>query len=130
VIGGLRATDLGAAQVDALIVPESACGGSAVLSLSQTSTQIIAVAENQTRMQVTPASLGISVITVSSYLEAIGSLVAHRAGLDPQALRTSVPPLTESRWPFVLGAPPPEPPRLSPTLSPSMPHPHPVPIRV
>jgi Protein of unknown function (DUF3326) len=93
---GLRSTDLGAAQVDALIVPESACGGSAVLSLSQTRTQIITVAENHTRMQVPPESLGISAITVNSYLEAIGSLVAHRAGLDPQALRTFVPPLTQS----------------------------------
>jgi Protein of unknown function (DUF3326) len=130
VIGGLRATDLGAAQVDALIVPESACGGSAVLSLSQTPTQIIAVAENHTRMQVTPASLGISAITVNSYLEAIGSLAAHRAGLDPQALRTLVPPLTQSRWLAVRGASPPEHPRLSPTLSPSMTHSQPFPSRV
>jgi hypothetical protein len=130
VLGGLRATDLGAAQVDALIVPESACGGSAVLSLSQTSTQIIAVAENHTRMQVTPASLGISAITVNSYLEAIGSLVAHQAGLDPQALRTLVPPLTESQWATVRGVSSPEHPTLSPTLSPSMTHPYPVPIRV
>jgi Protein of unknown function (DUF3326) len=98
VLGGrLRATDLGVGQVDALIVPASACGGSAVLSLSQTRTQIIAVTDNSTRMQVTPAALGISAITVSSYLEAIGSLAAHRAGLDPQALRTWVPPLSQSR---------------------------------
>jgi Protein of unknown function (DUF3326) len=94
---GLRPTDVGSSQVDALIVPESACGGSAVLSLSQTRTRIIAVADNLTRMQVPPAALGIDAITVSSYLEAIGSLVAHRAGLDPLALRAQVLPLSAAR---------------------------------
>ncbi len=78
--------DLWADQVDALVIPATACGGSAVLSLSQTHTQIITVADNTTRMQATAESLGIRAIAVQSYLEALGVLVAHRAGLDPAAL--------------------------------------------
>lgn len=77
-------------QVDAIVVPTTACGGSAVLSFSQTATQIIAVGENQTRMQVTPELLGIKAIQVNSYLEALGVLVAHKAGLDPNSLRPNI----------------------------------------
>lgn len=73
--------------VDAAIVPETACGGSAILSLSQTRTQIITVRENLTQMQVPPQALGISAVSVNSYLEAAGVLAAHRAGIDPQTLR-------------------------------------------
>jgi hypothetical protein len=79
-----------ASQLDALLIPESACGGSAVLSLSQTSTQIITVAENTTRMQVYPKDLGISSIAVRSYLEAIGILVAQRAGIAASALSAQI----------------------------------------
>lgn len=77
---------LWANQVDALVVPSSACGGSAVLSLSQTA-QIIAVHDNKTRMQSYPDALGISALQVNSYLEALGVLVAHRAGISPDALQ-------------------------------------------
>ncbi len=79
-------TDIHRNQVNALVLPESACGGSALLHLSQTSTQIITVRENTSRMQVTPADLGIRSISVNSYLEAIGVLVAHRSGISPAAL--------------------------------------------
>ncbi|GAB4468734.1 MAG: DUF3326 domain-containing protein [Elainellaceae cyanobacterium] len=82
--------DIWANQVDALVIPATACGGSAVLSLSQTRTQIITVADNTTRMQATAEALGIRAIAVQSYLEALGVLVAHRAGLDPAALSSSV----------------------------------------
>ncbi|AFY66824.1 DUF3326 domain-containing protein [Geitlerinema sp. PCC 7407] len=85
-MGDRRPTDLTADQVDALIVPATAFGGSAVLSLAQTQTQIIAVRENATRMAVSPEQLGIRAIAVDSYLEAIGVLAAHRAGVSPQAL--------------------------------------------
>jgi len=73
-------------DVNALILPESACGGSALLHLSATSTQIITVRENKTRMQVSPSALGISTISVHSYLEAIGVLVADRAGIALDAM--------------------------------------------
>ncbi|MGB7414621.1 MAG: DUF3326 domain-containing protein, partial [Thermosynechococcaceae cyanobacterium] len=78
-------TDLWADELDAIVVPETACGGSAVLSLSQTSTRIIAV-DNPTALQVTPEALGIEAIKVRSYLEAIGVLAAQRAGLEISAL--------------------------------------------
>ncbi|MCL2925065.1 MAG: DUF3326 domain-containing protein [Trichodesmium sp. MAG_R04] len=55
---GLRLPDsIWAQQVDAVVVPGTACGGSTVISLSQTRAQIIAVTENKTQMQVSPKSL-------------------------------------------------------------------------
>lgn len=81
-----QAIDIHRDQVNALILPESACGGSALLHLSQTSTQIITVRENTSRMQVRPSDLGIQALSVNSYLEAIGVLVAHRQGIAPTAL--------------------------------------------
>ncbi|MCY7406019.1 MAG: DUF3326 domain-containing protein [Alkalinema sp. CAN_BIN05] len=83
-------TDIHRNQVNALVLPESACGGSALLHLSQTSTQIITVRENTSRMQVTPEDLGIRSISVNSYLEAIGVLVAHRSGISPAALSPKI----------------------------------------
>lgn len=81
------AGDIWASDVDAVVIPASACGGSALLSLSrQSRTQIIAVEENQTSMQVSPEDLGIQAIRVNSYLEALGVLVAHRAGISAEAL--------------------------------------------
>ncbi len=77
---------LWADQVDAVVVPATACGGSGILSLSQRAAKIITVAENSTRMQVPPESLGIKAIAVHSYLEALGVLVADRSGISPQAL--------------------------------------------
>jgi hypothetical protein len=79
--------------VDAVVIPATACGGSALLSLSQSQAQIIAVGENQTSMQVPPEHLGIKVIRVHSYLEALGVLVAHRAGISADALSPSLPSL-------------------------------------
>jgi hypothetical protein len=75
-------------QVDAVVVPESACGGSALLSWGQRRTKIITVADNQTAMRVYPGEVGLSACLVSSYLEAIGALVAHRSGIAPQSLRS------------------------------------------
>jgi hypothetical protein len=85
---------LWADQVDALVVPSSACGGSAVLSLSRTA-QIIAVHDNKTRMQSYPDALGISALQVNSYLEALGVLVAHRAGISPAALQPQIAPIDQ-----------------------------------
>jgi hypothetical protein len=77
-----------ASQVDALVVPESACGGSATLSFGHGRTKIITVAENQTRMRVYPEEMGLKAWSVRSYAEAIGVLAAHRAGVNPQSLQT------------------------------------------
>lgn len=87
------ASDIWANQVDAVVVPATACGSSALLSLSQLGVQIITVQENQTQMQVPPEPLGIKAHQVNSYLEAIGVLVAHKAGINPSALSPTISPL-------------------------------------
>ncbi len=86
-----HAGDLWAEAIDSVIVPASACGGSAVLSLSA-STQIIAVEDNTTTMQVSPESVGISAVRVRSYLDAIGAIAAHRAGITPISLTAAAYP--------------------------------------
>jgi len=83
--------DLWADRVDAVVIPATACGGSAILSLSGRSTvQIIAVGDNKTQMQATPEKLGIKALQVNSYLEAIGVLVALRAGITPTSLGADI----------------------------------------
>jgi len=83
--------DLWADRVDAVVIPATACGGSAILSLSGRSTvQIIAVGDNKTQMQTTPEKLGIKALQVNSYLEAIGVLVALRAGITPTSLGADI----------------------------------------
>ncbi|MCC3405927.1 MAG: DUF3326 domain-containing protein [Microcoleus sp. PH2017_10_PVI_O_A] len=82
---------LWADRVDAVVVPATACGGSAILSLSGRSTvQIIAVGDNKTQMQASPEKLGIKALQVNSYLEAIGVLVALRAGISPASLGADI----------------------------------------
>jgi Protein of unknown function (DUF3326) len=88
-----QAQDVERDAVDAVIVPESACGGSAILSWSQTATQIITVADNQTTLNVRPEALRLSVWRAQSYGEAIGMLVAMRTGINPDALTTKMPPI-------------------------------------
>ncbi|WP_066374961.1 DUF3326 domain-containing protein [Anabaena sp. CA = ATCC 33047] len=90
------AADIWAGQVDAIIMPATACGSSALLSLSQKPCQIITVEENHTQVKVTPQSLGIKSIQVNSYLEAVGVLVAHKAGINPASLIPKISPLEES----------------------------------
>jgi hypothetical protein len=80
-----------------MVVPVGACGGSAVLSLSQTPALIIGVEANTTCLKVTPEALGIQAIRVGNYLEAIGLLAAHRAGVDPSMLGSQVRPLQEQQ---------------------------------
>lgn len=87
--------DLWVDQVDAVVIPAGACGGSAVLSLSQTRALVVAVDANLTHLQVTPEALGIRATRVGNYLEAIGLLAAHKAGLDPAMLDSQVQPLAE-----------------------------------
>lgn len=82
--------EIWAEEVDAVVIPASACGGSALLSLSQLRTQIIAVEDNQTSMEVPPEPLAIKAVRVHSYLEALGILVTHRAGISVDALSPSL----------------------------------------
>lgn len=86
-LSGYLQEDIWADQIDAAIAPATACGSSALLSLSQRKCQIITVTENKTQINVPPHPLGMKVIQVNSYLEAVGVLVAHKAGINPFALR-------------------------------------------
>lgn len=77
-------------SVDVAIVPYSACGGSATLSFANSPTQIIAVTDNTTQIQVPPEPLGIKVTKVNSYLEALGVLAALKAGVDFRVLNPNL----------------------------------------
>ena len=58
--------DIWVDEVDAAIAPATACGSSALLSLSQKRCQIITVEENKTLIKVPPQPLGIKSIQVNS----------------------------------------------------------------
>ncbi len=83
-------------EVDAVIIPESACGGSGLINFARSShTKIITVSENQTRMLVPPKSLGIKSIAVRSYLEAIGVITVDRAGMSLDSFYPQIDRLKE-----------------------------------
>jgi len=88
----LQPGDLTAEQVDSVIAPATAFGGPGLLYLASRPRPplFIAVEENATVMQVHPRQLGIPHVAVSSYLEAIGVVVAHRAGVALSSLRLQV----------------------------------------
>ena len=95
--GRSRSMDLVTSDVDAVIVPASACGGAAVLHWAGRGTQIITVADNQTAMAAFPETLNFSragtVWSAESYWEALGFLAAHRSGINPAHLRGPIQPL-------------------------------------
>ena len=93
ILSPVQSSDVWADHIDAIVIPATACGGSAIMSLSQSNTKIIAVRENRTKMQVPPESLGIHAISVNSYLEALGVLVCDRAGIDYKVLSPAIAPL-------------------------------------
>mmetsp|Transcript_1605 Transcript_1605/g.4817 ORF Transcript_1605/g.4817 Transcript_1605/m.4817 type:complete len:199 (-) Transcript_1605:102-698(-) len=79
-----------AGDVDAVVVPASACGGSAVLSLAEKGALVIAVEENRTALGVFPEDLGIDVVRVRNYPEAAGVLLARQNGIPLESLSSSV----------------------------------------
>jgi hypothetical protein len=81
---------LWATDIDTLVIPASAGGGSGMLSFSGLNTQIIAVEDNKTVLNIPPELLGMKVIRVKSYLEALGVMVTHRAGIRYDALNSSI----------------------------------------
>ncbi|MGK7879581.1 MAG: DUF3326 domain-containing protein [Crocosphaera sp.] len=83
-------------EVDAVVIPHTACGGSAILSFSAGNTRIITVKDNTTALNVTPEDLGMEVIAVNSYLEALGVLVAHKAGISIDPLRPIMSSLSQA----------------------------------
>ncbi len=82
-------TDLDASQINAVVVPAQALGGSGVLALMQRPQPpvLIAVAENTTQTQVSAEALSISHYLVNNYWEAAGIISALKAGIDPQRVR-------------------------------------------
>ena len=83
-------------QVDAVIIPESAGGGSGLISFARSPhTKIITVAENSTRMLASPQTLGIKAIAVRSYLEAIGVITVDRAGMSLDSFYPQIDRLQE-----------------------------------
>lgn len=92
---GSMPDEITAKSVDTVIVPATAFGGSAVMSLAQSAAQVIAVGENKTAMAVTAQELGIRAIPVQTYLEAVGAIAAYRAGVCLTALRPQIPPLLQ-----------------------------------
>lgn len=102
VTAAAQISDLWADQVDAVIAPASAWGGSALLSLSRGGVQAIAVQANTTTLDVPPEALGLSVSHVTSYLEAVGLVAAHRAGVWPRALTAQIPHLGPIHPPMLL----------------------------
>jgi hypothetical protein len=81
-----------AEQVDAVIIPASAAGGSATMNLSDR--VLIAVEENTTTLNVVPEMLRMRVQRVQSYWDAIGVLAAYKAGIDPAHLRPAIAPVS------------------------------------
>ncbi|CAM9784634.1 unnamed protein product [Scytosiphon promiscuus] len=93
---------LWADAVDAVVAPASAFGGAGVLSLAdQATTLLVAVEDNATVMDARAGALlgGTSgsdrCVTVSSYLEAVGVLACHKAGVNPACLTPDVPAIRE-----------------------------------
>ncbi|CAN1842424.1 Uncharacterized lipoprotein syc1174_c [Linum perenne] len=88
-----RSSDNGclyAGDVDSVVLPLDACGGDAALAFARSNGKkplIIAVEENETVLDSTPDKLGIEVMKVSNYWEAIGVIAAHKAGINPYSLR-------------------------------------------
>jgi hypothetical protein len=87
-------TDIWVNQVDCAIAPATACGSSALMSLTQQRCQIITVEENSTQIKVPPQPLGIKTLQVNSYLEAIGAIAAHKAGINPLSLSPVIPSIS------------------------------------
>ncbi|KAL2631221.1 hypothetical protein R1flu_015907 [Riccia fluitans] len=81
---------LWAPDVDCVVVPVNACGGDGTLAFARRTGRkplIIAVEENETVLQDTPEKVGIDAVRVANYWEALGVMAAHKAGVNPRALR-------------------------------------------
>ncbi|KAI4313807.1 hypothetical protein L6164_026757 [Bauhinia variegata] len=79
-----------ASDVDSVILPRDACGGDGALAFARSRKNeplIITVEENETVLDDTPDKLGLEVLQVSNYWEAIGVIAAHKTGIDPFSLR-------------------------------------------
>ena len=94
VTGDRQPGDLDAAQLGAVVVPEGALGGEAVLACVENNLPVVCVA-NPSVLSVSADALGLSqvVLQASSYSEAAGLVLALREGLSPASLGRPLPPL-------------------------------------
>ncbi|KAL6848236.1 hypothetical protein ACP4OV_022364 [Aristida adscensionis] len=78
-------------DVDSVILPKDSCGGDGTAAFARTARKnkplIITVQENETVLNDTPDKFGIEALNVRNYWEAIGVIAAHKAGVNPNALR-------------------------------------------
>ena len=72
-------------QIGAVVAPEGALGGAAVLACAERRIPVIAV-RNPCVLNVTAEALGLRVLSAQNYAEAAGWLLALREGLAPRAL--------------------------------------------
>jgi len=81
-------------NIGAIIVPASCLGGIPALAAEFSGIPLIAVSENQTILKVINAKMRMAnVIEVSSYLEAVGVVVALREGISLESLRRPIGPV-------------------------------------
>jgi Protein of unknown function (DUF3326) len=80
-------------NIGAIIVPATCLGGIPALVAEFSGIPLIAVSENQTILNVSNARMRMTnVIEVSSYLEAVGVVVALREGISLESLRRPIQP--------------------------------------
>ena len=86
-----------ASDVDSVVVPKNAFGGSALMKLAATpNTLVVAVEENETAVDIHPSMVGIDpkkVLFAKSYAEAAGFLAAHKVGVDIRSISKTIPKL-------------------------------------
>ena len=72
-------------ELSAVVVPADALGSVPVLSAVEAGIPVLAIHQNQTAMQATAESLGLEagIIQCATYFEALGRLVALKAGITP-----------------------------------------------
>ena len=94
VTGPMQPGDLDATQLGAVVVPEGALGGEAVLACLERNVPLITV-ENPSVLSVTADALGLNqgILQASSYSEAAGLVLALREGLSPVSLGRPLPAL-------------------------------------
>ncbi len=94
VTGDRQPGDLDAARLGAVVVPDGALGGEAVLACVERNLPVVCVA-NPSVLSVSADALGLSqgVLHASSYSEAAGLVLALREGLSPASLGRPLPAL-------------------------------------
>ena len=94
VLDGFRAGDLSVDQLGAVVVPDGALGGEAVLACLERNVPLITVA-NSSVLSVTAELLGLggTLLSARNYAEAAGFVLALREGVSPASLDRPLPPL-------------------------------------